>query len=159
MKWKNIVTTLFLILSLSVTGTSKTLYDDLNITAKMDAEPLDYTLNRRFSSQNSYFRLEQIRKFVKSMVSLMKEHPNGIPERELKIKEMSLDFEMVNWSNAIEGTIKKQDYLIAKLKFELAQEKHEAGVFDKEVVDTHKQKYIQAKDDFVSFLNSFRIID
>ncbi|MBN1294154.1 MAG: hypothetical protein JXB48_20130 [Candidatus Latescibacteria bacterium] len=159
MKTKYVLTTLLFIIIFSVTGTGQNLYDDLNIKAKMDEEPLDYTLNRRFSSQEAYFRLGQLRKFIKSCVSLMKENPQGILEKEVKIKEMSLDFEIVNWSNCLEGTIKKQEYLIAKLQYELARERYEAGKIGKEVFDSQENKYIQAKDDFETFFNSFQIVD
>jgi len=137
---------------------SQTAYDDLNLKAK-EGEPLDYTLNRRFSASDALFRLKQIRDSHTSTVKMINMEGSGISKKDKDILSFSLDFEWVNWSNAIEGAIRKQDYSIARLEYLLAQEKLRDGRIDKNELDLKKKTYDKAKNEFENFFNSFRIID
>ncbi len=137
---------------------SQTAYDDLNLKAK-EGEPLDYTLNHRFSASDALFRLKQIRDSHTSTVEMINKDGSGISKKDRDILSNSLDFEWVNWSNGIEGAVRKQDYRIARLEYLFAQEKVKDGRIDKQELDLKKQTYDNAKKEFEKFFNSFRIID
>ena len=149
---------LMVLFTICLTSDSQTSFEELKLEAKMD-EPLEYTLNKRFSLNDALFRLSQMGESHKKVIDLIKKQGSGIPEKEINGLTFSLDFEWVNWPNSIEGTLKKQDYVIAKLQYDLSMERYESEKITKEELTAAEKKYAQSKDNFEKFFNSFRIID
>ncbi len=59
----------------------------------------------------------------------------------------------------MEGTIRKQDYQIKKLEFELAQKKYEDGEIDQATLDAKSEHYQLATQEFQAFWESLTVID
>jgi len=110
-------------------------------------EPIDYTLNERFSLSNSLERIQQIKQALSTYLT---ETSQPIGDREMAFH---------NWVGSVEGTLKKQAYQIAKLEFELAQEQYQDGEISQAVLDQKKASYRRAEQDFQAFWNSFNIAD
>lgn len=104
-------------------------------------EDADYTFNHRFSLNNALGRIGQLK---------------GLASR-MNPGEESMAFQ--NWIGAIEGTMKKQDYQIRKLEFELAKFQQREGEITKSELDEKKAAYEEAAYAFKSFWNSFSVSD
>lgn len=59
----------------------------------------------------------------------------------------------------LEGTLKKQDYQIKQLEFELAQQQYQHGKINKAVLDQKAAQYQKSKREFLAFGKSLRIAD
>jgi len=126
-------------------------------------EPVDYTLNERFSLFNSLERIQQLKNALSSFQQLTEASRPMLGDR--KIAEIGhTDWEtqhlgFPNWLGSVEGTLKKQAYQIAKLEFELAQEQYQDGEISQAVLEQKEASYRRAQQDFQAFWNSFRIVD
>jgi len=126
-------------------------------------EPIDYTLNERFSLSNSLERIQQIKQALSSFQELTETSQPILGDR--KIAEIGhTDWEtqylgFPNWVGSVEGTLKKQAYQIAKLEFELAQEQYQDGKIAQAVLEQKEASYRRAQQDFQAFWNSFNIAD
>ncbi|MCE5250281.1 hypothetical protein LLG96_08680 [bacterium] len=154
MKYK---TVLFLSMALVMLNSS---YggEELNLSERHPNEPADYTFNKRFSYENSMFRVRQIREFMDNIHTLLEKKGASISPEESKVQG-SIGFEFVNWIGAVEGTLKKQDYMIKKLEFECAAMKYKTGEISKDELESKEKLYKQSENDFKSFWDSFIIID
>jgi len=103
-------------------------------------EPVAYTFHERFSPENALARLEQIAAFGNSATG-----------------ETAMAFS--NWVGAVEGTLRKQDYQIKKLEFELALRRYEAGEIAAGELEERERALEAAESDFRIFWNSFGIKD
>ena len=108
---------------------------ELNLKSHSPDEPSDYTFNKRFSHKNSLWRLNQIREALQSFHKLTEKTRNTLSSDELAaIGNTSPETHLLgfkNWPDAIEGTLRKQQYLIKKLEYELAGEKLRSGRINK----------------------------
>lgn len=126
-------------------------------------EPVEDTLSDRFSLDNSLERLEQIRGALSSFVQLTeKSQPvlgggaiADIGNTDWEIQHLGFP----NWTGAVEGTLRQQEYQIKKLEFELAQKQYEDGEISQAVLNEKEVAYQRAEQDFQAFWNSFRIVD
>lgn len=109
-------------------------------------EPVAYTFHERFSPENALARLEQITTFGDSAI-----------DRLRLTDETVLAFP--NWVGAVEGTLRKQDYQIKKLEFELALRRYEAGEIGAGELGEIERALETAESDFRIFWNSFGIKD
>lgn len=64
-----------------------------------------------------------------------------------------------NWTGAIEGTLRKQDYQIKRLELELVHRKYQAGEIGEEELEPKQKAYATAENGFKAFWNAFRIGD
>ncbi|MFP5271809.1 hypothetical protein [Coleofasciculus sp.] len=126
-------------------------------------EPVDDTLNERFSLSNSLERIQQIKNALSSFQQLTETSQPILGDR--KIAEIGhTDWEtqhlgFPNWVDSVEGTLKKQAYQIAKLEFELAQEQYQYGEISQAVLSHKEANYRRAEQDFQEFWNSLNIAD
>ncbi len=157
---RSLVCAVFTMAFITVAGGQKD-YEDLKleIDKNYPNEPLEYTLNKRFSSENALFRVKQMRDSHGALVERIKSEDSGVLKKDGDMYDFSLDFEWVNWSNAIEGTIRKQEYRIARLEYLLAHENYKDKAIDKNEFDSRKEKYDKAKEQFETFFKSFHIVD
>ncbi|MBE9129969.1 MULTISPECIES: hypothetical protein [unclassified Coleofasciculus] len=136
---------------------------DLSLSPVHPDEPVDSTLNERFSLENSLERVKQIRDALSSFQSLTEKSKPVLGE-QATISVGNTDWEtqnlgFSNWVGSVEGTLKKQEYQIKKLEFELAQKQYEDGDITKANLDQKEANYRQATQDFQAFWNSFNVSD
>jgi hypothetical protein len=126
-------------------------------------EPVDYTLNERFSLSNSLERIQQIRNALSSFQQLTETSQPILGDRKMaEIGHTDWETQHLgfhNWVDSVEGTLKKQAYQIAKLEFELAQKQFQDGEITQAALDQKEANYRRAEQDFQAFWNSFNIAD
>ncbi|HBB31732.1 MAG TPA: hypothetical protein DDZ80_14350 [Cyanobacteria bacterium UBA8803] len=137
--------------------------ENLSLSPVHPDEPVDATLNERFSLQNSLDRAQQIREALASFQTLTEKSKPVLGEPALT-KIGNTDWEtqnlgFPNWVGSVEGTLKKQDYQIKKLEFELAQKQYQDGEITKTDLQEKETNYHRAEQDFQAFWNSFKISD
>lgn len=103
-------------------------------------ESVSDTFNDRFSLQNAVTRL--------SLVEDLAGDLSG---------EQAMAFN--NSVGALEGTLRKQEYQIAKLEFELAKHQYRDGNITREQLDEKASAYLKATEDFKNFWSIFGISD
>lgn len=136
---------------------------DLSLSPVHPDEPIESTLNERFSLDNSLERLQQIRASLtsfqrlteKSKPVLGEQATTGVGNTDWEIQNLGFP----NWVSSVEGTLKKQEYQIKKLELELAQKQYEDGEITKAVLDQKEASYRQAVQEFQTFWNSFAVLD
>ncbi len=126
-------------------------------------EPAAATADERFSFDNAISRIEQIKAALSSFRQLTQISQEQIgasaiaPVGNTDWEIQNLGFK--NWTGAVEGTLRKQEYQIKKLEFELAQAKFADGEITQSELAQTEAAYQQAEQDFQTFWNSFRIAD
>ncbi|MBN1142575.1 MAG: hypothetical protein JXB25_12385 [Deltaproteobacteria bacterium] len=126
-------------------------------------EPADHTCEQRFSIENALERLGQIRSALDSFRK-MTDWSQGQIGRE-KLEEIGhteweiqhLGFE--NWAGSVEGALYRSDYLIKKLRYELALEKVTSGRLEKTELEPLERDYRRAEQDFNRFWEAFAVAD
>jgi hypothetical protein len=136
---------------------------DLKPVGAPDDEPVEDTLQRRFSRENALQRMEQIESALASFQRLTETVKAAAPDTKLD-KIGNLDWETQNlgfgnWSGAVKGTLLKQQYMIAQLQYELSRERWRRNKTSKAEMTQTRQEYEQAKQAFQEFWNSFSIAD
>jgi hypothetical protein len=126
-------------------------------------EPANYTFDERFSTKRSLESLAVIKSALDSFRKLTEAAADKIPkERLAEIGNTGWDMQnmgFVNHVEAIKGTILKQDYLMKKLRYELAQRKSKSGAIDQRDLLETKDEYEKAEKQFQEFWNTFGIAD
>lgn len=102
-------------------------------------EPASVTFNERFSLDNSLTRIGQL--------------------RDVAPKEGEEAMAFGNWLGAIEGTLRKQDYLIKKAEFELAKVQLRDKQISQQEHDQRQAAFKKAESDFKVFWEQFGIGD
>lgn len=102
-------------------------------------EDVNYTFNTRFSLANALDRVGQL--------------------KEISVPEGEQFMAFSNSIGAVEGTLRKQDYEIKRLEFELAKVLFRDGEITKEQLDQKESAYNEAVSDFKAFWKSFGISD
>lgn len=144
-------------------SSSSTPAADLRFKRVHPDEPVNHTLEERFSLENSLRATEQIKGALNSFRQLTEQSKVALGKEALSEAEntdpetQTLGFS--NWVGAVEGTLKKQDYQVKKLEFELAQEQYKDGKINKALLNQKAAQYQQAKREFQAVWNSFRIAD
>jgi hypothetical protein len=142
-----------------------------NYAAELDLQPrgpdgaeyVGYTYNQRFSFENAIRSLNIIRDMLSSFTSLIDASKNIISKEKMnKIGITSAEMQMLgfrNTPNAIEGTLRKQEYLIKKLSYELAQFQLKSGKINQDKYKEIEKEYRQEESSFREFWDSFQIAD
>ena len=147
----------------SIIAISFSAYGDVDLKSVNPDESADYTYNKRFSSKRSLESLATIKSALDSFRKLTETAANKISKETLaKIGNTSWEMQnlgFVNHVEAIKGTILKQEYLIKKVTYELAQRKSKSGEINQRDLLEIKREYEKAKKQFQEFWNTFRIAD
>ena len=126
-------------------------------------EPARHTFHERFSLKNSLSAVKQIDKAFESFRKLTGRSRERLSHEEIsKIGNMSSEAQSLgfhNWVGAVEGTLRKQNYQIQKLEFELAQAKYETGKIGEDELEKEEIRYKKAEKEFKRFWDSFTIAD
>lgn len=125
-------------------------------------EPASVTLNVRFGARNALERLEQVRAALDDYTSLTQSlkadagraaSTHALPGWE----ETHLGYP--NWTGAIEGALRAQTMEIARLRHELARERHARGSASGDEVARAREACEQATRAFEEFWNEAGIAD
>jgi hypothetical protein len=126
-------------------------------------EPLNSTINERFSLDNALTRIQQIREALNSFRKLTNQSRQTLGVSTIQAvgntdpEIQNLGF--YNWTGAVEGTVRKQEYQIKKLEYELAQKQYQDGEISQAELNRKSSEYESAKQSFQAFLKSFNIAD
>jgi hypothetical protein len=126
-------------------------------------EPADYTYNERFSTRSSLNSLDAIKSSLESFRKLTEASAGKIPKDTLtKIGNTGWEMQNLGFPNhvgTVKGTLLKQEYLIKKLTYELAQTKSRSGEVSQADLSAAKADSEKAEKQFQDFWNSFRVSD
>ncbi|MEZ4599580.1 MAG: hypothetical protein R2940_07305 [Syntrophotaleaceae bacterium] len=126
-------------------------------------EPADTTYNERFSTRRSLESLEALTSALDSFRKLTKASAGKIPRQTLeKIGYTGWEMQNLGFENhvgTVKGTLLKQEYLIKKLTYELAQTKARPEDFSQEGLSAAKMDYEKAEKQFQDYWDAFRIAD
>ena len=134
----------------------------LNRAAHSD-EPVQETLDQRFSVENSRVRMQQIDAALTSFRQLTETSQKNLGQAEVAgvgntdWETQNLGFH--NWVGAVEGTILKQNARIAQLELELAQQQHADKKITKVELTQKAVNAQKAAQEFDQFWKSFSIAD
>jgi hypothetical protein len=147
----------------SIIAISFPAYSDLDLKPVHPDESAAYTYNERFSSKRSLESLTIIKSALESFKKLTETAANKISKETLaKIGNTSWEMQNLGFVNHVEvvkGTILKQEYLIKKLTYELAQRKSKSGEINQRDLLELKREYEKAEKQFQEFWNTFGIAD
>jgi hypothetical protein len=147
----------------SIIAISVSAYGQASLKPAYPDEPGDYTFDKRFSVARSLESLAAIRSALESFKKLTEAAGGKIPkERLAEIGNTGWDMQNLGFANhveAVKGTLLKQDYLITKVAFELAQRKAKTGEIDQRALLETKSEYEKAEKQFQEFWEGFSIAD
>lgn len=126
-------------------------------------EPAEYTFEHRFSLDNALSFLKRVHGSLQSFRDLTEEAREKISQDKLK-KIGNTDWETQNLGfpnqvKSIEGTLRKQDYQIKKLQFQLIQEQTKQGTGKKEELGEAQKAYERAEQSFREFWDELKVKD
>lgn len=110
---------------------------------------------RGFIADSALKRLEQVRGFLNSFRQLTDDVRRGQPSSELlKTANTSREVQTIGFHNiplVIEGTLLKQEYQLAQVRYELAQLKHAQGGLTDQDLAAARSAYVRATRRFQVF--------
>ena len=128
-----------------------------------NVQSVDKLDNERFGFSTALTGVEYIHGFLKSFVDLTKLTADRIsPEEKKQVGNLGWEMQTLgfhNWSSTVEGTLRKQEYEIRKLEYELALERSTSGKVSQVEVAEKAKKYQEAKNQLENFLASVHIAD
>jgi hypothetical protein len=126
----------------------------------------EYTFKEAFSLETALSTLESVGKSLRSFRELTDatKKKQGIPPSDPLPGVEQTGWEMQNlgfWNSVtcLKGTLLKQDYLIRKLEYELAQQEHEGGKISQPLLDRKRKEYERAVATFKAFWSSSAFVD
>jgi hypothetical protein len=126
-------------------------------------ETFEYTFDTRFSLDTAITCLESVRNALKSFRELTEAAEGKVPKKTLKeIGNTDWDFQNIgfrNWPGILEGTLRKQEYLIKKLQYELLREQAGKGRAGDRELSKAREDFEKAEKAFQSFWNGFGVSD
>jgi hypothetical protein len=126
-------------------------------------EPVHYTYENRFLLESSLESLQQVQGYLKSFRDLTEETKTKVSRQ--KIKEIgNTDWETQNmgfrnFPRSIEGTLRKQDYQIRELRYQLANEMFKQKLIGEKELAERKKAFEEAEKSFQTFWDKFGISD
>jgi peptidoglycan hydrolase CwlO-like protein len=128
-----------------------------------DETAADTDDEERFSFDNAMERLKQIESALESFRKLTELSEKKLDKTALsKIDNTGWEIQNLgfpNWGGDIEGTLRKQHYLIQKLEFELAEILFKAGKLTQKELDKKKQAFKAAQEGFQKYSDSASVAD
>jgi hypothetical protein len=116
-----------------------------------------------FSYDNSLKRLDQIDGFLESFRKLTELCRDRLSPEELRsVGNIGWEIQNLGFYNlprVVEGTVRKQDYQLKKLEYELAKRKHTGGEINADQLTESRIAYKQSEAEFQAFWDSFRFRD
>jgi hypothetical protein len=132
-----------------------TAYAELNLNNNKNlmGEDPQLVFNENFSYENAVNSISKVREYLKNYLALMEKY------NDYSIRNSGGYIGFFNIPSFLEGAIHKQNYLLKKTEYELAQYKYKAGEITAADVATAKTAFETAEKDFQKFWDGFRIED
>lgn len=144
-----------LVLCLTVTGFYRVGLGAGQVDAAVSSE--------RFNFTNALTGVQNINAWLKSFRELTRITADRItPEERGQVDNLGADMQSIgfyNWTKSVEGTLRKQNYDICRLEYELALEKLATGKVSQAEVSEKEKRYQEASKDMQDFLSKFHIAD
>ena len=152
-----------LLVGIFVIGLVASAYGEWQLRPIHPDEPVEYTYEKRFSLDMALSSLQNIRASLMSFRVLTEEIKDKISKGRLKeIGNTDWETQHLGFKNmpgCIEGALRKQDYVIKELRYELAKERlKQKAIDEKELLDAQKA-FEQAEKSFQTFWDNFGIAD
>jgi hypothetical protein len=125
-------------------------------------EPTEHTESKRFSMINA---IESLAIIGESLSSFKKVVETATAEEPIILKDYKhTDWEMLNLGHpnmlaTIEGTLRKQSYINAKLRYELSLSKSKENSSISGNVSNLKKAYLDRKKEYTIFVKNMRVAD
>ena len=123
-------------------------------------ERAEYAFEHRFSLDNALSSLESVQGSLESFRDLAEEARDKILKEKLeRIGNTDRETQAPGFPGrikSIEGTLRKQDYLIKKLQYQLIQEQTKQGTGKKKELALAQEAYAQAERSFQEFWDEFK---
>ena len=152
-----------LLIIFSIIAISFSAYAELNLKPVNPDEPAEYTYNQRLSAEHALKNLVAIDSALDSFRKLTEASKNKMAKDTLeKIGNTGWETQTLglpNSARAIKGTILKQEYMIKKLTYDLAQRRLKLGEISEKELSEVQREYKKAEQKFQTFWDSFRIAD
>jgi hypothetical protein len=138
-------------------------YGELKLRSIHPDEPVEYTYEKRFSLEMALSSLRKIQASLESFRTLTDEAKGKISGERLKeIGNTDWETQHLGFKNmpgCIEGVLRKQDYLIKELRYQLAREKlSQKAITEGELLET-RRAFEEAEKSFQAFWDSFGVAD
>ena len=151
------------IVILSILAVGLSAHGDMNLKPVHPDEPADYTYNERFSTGSSLESLDAIQSALESFRKLTEASAGKIPKKTLaKIGNTGWEMQHLGFPNhvgTVKGTLLKQEYMVKKLTYELAQAKAKSGEVSPADLSAAKADFERAEKRFKDYWDSFRVSD
>jgi hypothetical protein len=146
-----------------VIGLVASAYGELKFRPIHPDEPVEYTYEKRFSLDMALSSLQKIRASLMSFRTLTEETRGKISKQKLKeIGNTDWETQHLGFKNmpgCIEGALRKQDYLIKELRYQLAKERLKQKAIDEKELLNAQRAFEQAERSFQAFWDNFGITD
>ncbi len=133
---------------------------DLRLQVHPD-EPVNY-MQQRLSFDNSIERIKQIDGALNSFRALTEKSKPVLGSQavsEVGNTDGDIQIGFNNWVGSVEGTLRKQDYQIKKLGYQLAQKQYEDKAIPQSVLNQKQAAYNKAEKELQTFVKSFTVAD
>jgi len=139
----------------SLTLLTITAYAELNLNNNKNlmGEDPQRVFNERFSYENALYGIPKVREYLHNYLALMEKY------NDYSIRNSGGYIGFFNIPSFLEGALRKQNYLLRKTEYELAQYKYKAGEITAADLATAKTVFETAEKDFQKFWDGFRIED
>jgi hypothetical protein len=149
----------WVIVGMIALGTS--VYGELRLRPIHRDEPVQYTLEQRFSMETALSGLEKMKASLESFRTITEEVKGKVSAKRLK-EIGNTDWEIQhlgfkNFPGAIEGTLYKQDYMIKDLRNQLAKEKWKQKTISQKEMEEAQASFDEAEKAFQKFWDGFAI--
>nr|WP_320146530.1 hypothetical protein [uncultured Anaeromusa sp.] len=118
---------------------------------------------QRFEFSNALTGMDYIQQYLGSFKKLTKLTASQLSaEDQQQIGNLGWEMQNLgfqNWTQTVEGTLRKQKYDIQRLEYELAQERFQSGKITKTALYEKEQQFQLARQDWEQFIRNVRIAD
>lgn len=119
--------------------------------------------NERFTLGYALTGVQNINEWLNSFraLTILTDERTTLEEKR-QVGNLGTDMQTIgfsNWVKSVEGTLRKQDYDIRRLEYELAQERYAAGKVSQAEVAEKDRRYQEAEGNLQDFLAKFHIAD
>ena len=118
---------------------------------------------QRFEFSNALTGVDYIQQYLGSFKKLTKLTAGQLSaEVQQQIGNLGWEIQNLgfhNWPQTVEGTLRKQNYDIQRLEYELAQERFQSGKITKASLSEKERQFQAARQDWEQFIRNVRIAD
>ena len=118
---------------------------------------------QRFEFSNALTGVDYIQQYLGSFKKLTKLTAGQLSaEEQQQIGNLGWEIQNLgfhNWPQTVEGALRKQNYDIQRLEYELAQERFQSGKITKASLSEKERQFQAARQDWEQFIRNVRIAD